>query len=203
MIRTAFLLFSCLWLSTAHAQNFTGELFAGMAGTQVSGDLLQGFDKGGIIAGAGVRMHFNKKSNLGFRLEYFQKGSRKPSDLENGDPSYYLLRLNYIEVPVQYRYHFYKKFFLEAGPSFGFLVGSSEQDQDGELPSREEFKKTDISLAGGLGYSLSPKCDFMFGYTQSIVPVRPHNGGETYRLNKGQYNSAISFTFTFNLLTGE
>lgn len=195
-----FFLFRATW---ADAQGFSAELLGGMAGTQVSGDQLQGFDKGGIIAGAGVRLHLSRKSDLGFRIEYFQKGSRKPSDLENGDPSYYLLRLNYIEVPVQFRYNFYKKFFLEAGPSIGFLVGSSEQDQDGELPSREPFHKTDFSLAGGLGYAFSPKVNFTFGYTQSIVPVRPHNGGETYRLNQGQYNSAVTFTFTFNLYSGE
>ena len=185
---------------SAQGQRFTGELTGGMAGTQVSGDQLSGFDKGGIMAGAGVRMKLGKKSDLGFRILYFQKGSRKPSDLENGDPSYYLLRLNYLEVPILYRNKFYKKFFVEAGPSIGFLVGSSEQDQDGELQYRTEFNDIDFSAAVGLGYSFSPKTEFTFGYYQSLIPVRPHSGNAEYRLNQGQYNSSITFTFTYNLI---
>jgi hypothetical protein len=185
---------------SAQSQRFTGELIGGMAGTQVSGDQLSGFDKGGILTGAGVKMKLGTKSDLGFRILYFQKGSRKPSDLENGDPSYYLLRLNYLEVPILYRNKIYKKFFVEAGPSIGFLVGSSEQDQDGELALRTEFNDLDFSAALGLGYSLSPKADFTFGYYQSLIPVRPHSGNAQYRLNQGQYNSSITFTLTYNLI---
>lgn len=196
----------CLFLLTCthvDAQQWTGELTAGMAGTQISGDQLQGFDKGGIVAGAGVRLHFNEKSSLGFRILYFQKGSRKPSDLDNGDPSYYLLRLNYLEVPFMYRYMVNKKIFLEAGPSAGFLVGYSEQDQNGEMPYMKEFNKMDLSLSGGIGFELNPRADFTFSYLQSILAVRPHSGNAEYRLNEGQYNSAIAFTFTYNLIPRE
>jgi hypothetical protein len=184
------------------AQNFTGELVLGISGTQVSGDQLQGFNKGGLIAGGGVRLHFNDLSSLGFRIQYFQKGSRKASDIENGDPTFYLMRLNYMEVPVLYRYN-YKKFFLEAGPSVGVLVGNLEEDQDGEIPLRKEFKRLDISGAIGLGYTLSKKWHFSFDYYQSILPVRSHSGDAVYRLNRGQYNSAVTFNLIYNLKAGE
>ena len=36
--------------------------------------------------------------------------------------------------------------------------------------------------------------NFEFGYLQSILPIREHGSGETYYLNKGQYNSVITFT---------
>lgn len=186
----------------AQAQYFTGELVLGLAGTQVSGDQLQGFNKGGLIAGGGVRLHFNKLSSLGFRIQYFQKGSRKASDIENGDPTFYLMRLNYMEVPVFYRYN-YKKFFLEAGPSMGVLVGNSEEDQDGEMPLRKEFNRIDISGSFGLGYILSKKWNFAFNYYQSLLPVRSHSGDAVYRLNRGQYNSAITFNLIYNLTAGE
>lgn len=194
-------LFFFLFISVSYssAQRFYGEVTGGIAGSQVSGDLLQGFDKAGIIFGGGVRLPFNNNSSIGVRIQYFQKGSRKPSKLDQGDPSYYLLRLNYLEVPLLYRHSLFKKFYAEAGLSAGFLIGSSEQDEDGEIPLREDFKTLDLSGAFILGYSLSSKLDFGFGVWQSLLPIRPHNGEAKYRLNEGQYNSALSFTLLYNL----
>ena len=56
-------------------------------------------------------------------LDYIQKGSRENPDSSN-NYEFYLLRLNYVEIPLHYKYDFHEKGTLEAGLSLGFLVHS-------------------------------------------------------------------------------
>jgi Outer membrane protein beta-barrel domain len=177
------------------AQNFKAELFGGVVGSQVSGDELSGFNKGGFALGAGVRLSIDEKSSIGFRLGYIQKGSRMPSGEDAGYPSFYLLRLHYLEMPILYRYRIGKKLYFEAGPSLGYLFSAHEEDQFGEMPYMKPFLKFDLSANGILGYPLGKNWDFQLGMIQSVLPIREHGSGTTYRLNKGQYNTVITFEF--------
>jgi hypothetical protein len=198
-MRAWILIFFLLSGTFAQAQKFSGEILGGAVGSQVSGDQLSGFNKAGIIAGGGVRTGLGENTSLGFRILYFQKGSRKPSKLDQGDPSYYRLRLNYIEVPVLLRFGLIKNFYAEAGISAGYLISSSEEDEDGELPLRKPFEKIDLSGALLLGYPVAKSIDFQLGIWQNILPVRSHGGNTVYRLNRGQYNTALTFTLLYSL----
>ena len=91
--------------SEVKAQQFRGEVTAGIVGSQVSGDQLGGFNKAGLLAGIGVRTSLSEKVEAGFRMLYLQKGSRKPLKNDGTDSAFYLLRLNYIELPFTIRYH--------------------------------------------------------------------------------------------------
>lgn len=186
------------------AQRFGAELLAGAVGSQVSGDQLGGFDKGGFAAGIGVRTRLKGPLSLGFRIMYIQKGSRKPSKLDKGDPSFYLMRLNYVEVPMMFRYTSPKKFFVEAGPGLGYLLNSYEEDENGEMPFRTPFLDFDLCFNVAAGYPLTKKLDFMFTYQQSVLPVREAGSGTPanttyFKINSGQYNSVILFSLLFRL----
>lgn len=181
------------------AQRFRGEIIGGLAASQVSGDELSGFNKAGPMGGGGVRYSWDDKNSLGFRILYIQKGSRKPSNLENGDPSFYLMRLQYIEVPVNLRWQLIKRFYAEAGFSLGYLFRSYEENENGELNDRNPFHTFDLSGVIALGYPVTKSIDFQFGYMQSLLPVREHGGNATYRLNFGQYNTVLTFGFVYTL----
>ncbi|MBL7923523.1 MAG: PorT family protein [Bacteroidia bacterium] len=181
----------------AKAQNFRAEITAGIAGSQVSGDQLGGFNKAGILAGAGIRTGLGGDFDLGFRIQYFQKGSRKPVKAENLDSGFYLLRLNYMELPLTLRYHFSKNFYMEAGPSLGYLLKSTEEDENGIMNFRQTFYRFDLSLCGAFGYALTKELDFQFGAWQSLLPIREHGSGQVYRLNRGQYSSVVSFSLLY------
>lgn len=189
----------CFIFLNSDAQRFRSEIQVGVVGSQVSGDDLSGFDKAGFLGGIGVRTDLKKKCSIGFKILYLQKGSRKPSKLDQGDPTYYLLQLNYLEVPIQFRYLIGKKIYVEAGPSFAYLVKSKEQDEDGELTSRDPFSKFDFSIAGAIAYSLSKQWNIRFEAWQSLLPVRKHSNGNTYRLNQGQYNSVIALGIQYTI----
>lgn len=193
--------FLLLMFSTesAFTQRFYGELMAGAAGTQISGDELSGFNKAGIITGAGIRTSIHPKMDAGFRMLYFQKGSRRPLKNDGTDTAYYLLRLNYAEIPLTFRYRIRNQFLIEAGPSLGYLISSYEENELGELAFRRPFYNFDLSLTGSFVYELSERMNFLFSYWQSLLPVREHASGETYRLNQGQYSSVISFSLVYSL----
>lgn len=195
--RKVFLLLFILFHSFLHAQQFRGELAVGIAGSQVSGDQLGGFNKAGILGGIGVRTTINKHADIGFRMLYLQKGSRKPLKNDGTDSSFYLLRLNYIEFPLTVRYHTTKNLSIEAGPSLGYLVKSYEEDENGELNFRQPFYDWDLGFNISLVYQLNRNFDFTFGYWQSMLPVREHSSGAVYRLNRGQYSSLISFAVLY------
>ena len=189
----------CVMVENCAAQSFNFELHGGIAGTQISGDLLGGFDKPGVVAGAGVSRSVGPKGQLGFRMLFFQKGSQKRAETDSitMEVDYYLLRLNYLEIPLSYRYSLREKFLFEAGPSLGILLSSYEADENGELLFERPFYKYDFSLMGSLGYKIRPTLLFQFSYFQGVVPVRPHLSGSTFRLNRGQYSSSIVFTFVY------
>ncbi|MBK7889070.1 MAG: outer membrane beta-barrel protein [Bacteroidetes bacterium] len=182
-----------------HAQQFRAEMTAGIVGSQVSGDQLGGFNKAGLLAGIGVRTNLSEKTEAGFRMLYLQKGSRKPLKNDGTDSAFYLLRLNYIELPFTIRYHATKNFSLEAGPSLGYLIKSYEEDENGELNFRQPFYDWDFNFNISLVYQLNKNFDFMFGYWQSILPIREHSSGAVYRLNRGQFSSMISFSVLYTI----
>ncbi|MBK7965802.1 MAG: PorT family protein [Bacteroidetes bacterium] len=171
----------------ATGQLFRAEITGGIVGSQVSGDELSGFNKAGLYSGLGIRTSLTKDFELGFRIIYFQKGSRQRLKSDEPDSSFYLLRLNYMEVPLTLRYAISKSFYIEAGPSLGYLIKSSEQDEQGELNFRRPFSKFDLSISGCFGYMITKNLDFNLGYFQSIVPIREHASGAVYRLNQGQF----------------
>lgn len=196
-----------LFLTTAtrlSAQSFDAGLIAGLSTTQISGDQLSGFNKVGIIAGGFVSTFISEKFDGNMQLIYIQKGSRKNADPEKNDYTSYLLRLNYIEVPVLLQWKYSNRFVFEVGPYFGVLLGSYEENELGELPDRRAFKDFEFGGGAGLNIVLVNNLIFNARVTTSLIPVRDHLSGQTFRLNAGQYNSVLAFTvhYKFGQNTG-
>lgn len=183
----AFILFA----TYLNAQNFNGGLKGGFAASQISGDELSGFNKASPVFGGWVNYYLGRSDALEFELYYTQKGSKKnPSD---NDLQEYTLRLHYIEVPALYRHHFSTFFSVEAGPSFAVLVDYVEKNQAGEaaFATYDDFNRIDISVNLGFNFDFTDKWAFNIRLNNSVLPVREHSSGATYRLNRGQYNSVI------------
>ena len=100
---------------SVYSQDFNGGVLGGINATQVFGDSYSGPNKAGLYLGVFVNRYFSKRSSVQLELDYIQKGSRKNPDGSTGDYDTYLLRLNYIELPVLYKYDFAEKGTLENG----------------------------------------------------------------------------------------
>ncbi len=179
------------------AQDFNGGVLGGIAMTQISGDNLSGFNKVGLYLGAYVNRYFSDKSSMQMELDFIQKGSRKNPNAKKNDYTTYLLRLNYIEIPVSYKYDFSKNGTLEGGLSLGVLVNSYEEANGTTTVSGGEFNRTDFSWHIGAYYTLMENLRINVRYSNSLIPVRDHSSGATDRLNAGQYNSVLSAVFFY------
>lgn len=172
---------------------FNGGAFAGISASQLSGDQLSGYKKAGICAGAFVNIHFTPKSALQLELSYIQKGSRSVS--KNWGLIYHV-NLQYVEIPVLYKWQFHKRFGLEVGPATGFLMkrNNIERDYSGIWLNRTDFNLIDLSAIAGVSVGIVEHLKFDFRFSQSVLPIRKHSSGAVYRLNRGQYNSVVAFT---------
>ena len=175
-----------------YSQDFNGGVLGGINASQVFGDSYSGPNKAGLYLGVFVNRYFSKRSSVQLELDYIQKGSRKNPDGSTGDYDEYKLRLNYIELPVLYKYDFAEKGTLETGLSLGVLIYEDEYTYPGPA-SGQEFSKVDFSFNLGAYYTIVKNLRINVRISNSILPIRPHASGQTYRLNKGQYNQGIAF----------
>jgi hypothetical protein len=182
--------------NAASGQEFNGGFMVGIDAAEISGDRLEGPNKAGIYAGAFVNRYFTDRSSMQMELNFVQKGSRKNPDSLNFDT--YLLRLNYVELFVHYKWDFGTRFTLEAGPSLGVLINKPPYEEaNGQLLTGPTFNDTDLSANIGLFVALTERWKFNVRYSNSVLAVRPHSKGQTYRWNRGQYNEVLSFTFHY------
>jgi len=181
--------------SVVIAQDFNGGILGGLSTSEISGDRLEGPNKAGVYLGVFVNRYFSKRSSLQMELDYIQKGSRKNPD--SLDYSTYLLRLNYIELPIHYKYDFHERGTLETGLGFGFLIHSYEEADGYEEVSGSDFQTLDMSFNIGAYYRIFENLWINVRYSNSILAVRPHASGQSYKWNNGQYNEVLSFTLHY------
>lgn len=177
---------------------FSGGIEAGAATSQVSGDALAGYDKFGLSAGPYVRASFSDKSSARMSILYVNKGSRKNPDTDNGDFRTYVLRLNYLEVPLLYNYT-YDKFRVEVGLGVGTLIGSLIEEDGIERNILDPFESIELSFLGGLNYVFTENIFVNARFSQSIIPVRksPSVANPLSFYEAGQYNSVIQLMFGY------
>ena len=204
-MKRALFLFLFLILLTAQqakAQSFAGGALLGFNASQVSGDNLGGYDKAGISGGFFVSKQINEKSELEMRITYSAKGSRDVPNFEKGKYTAYYLKLNYVEVPILYRYKF-KMVWLMAGLSGGYLISSSIANESGPFPENSDenrpFKKYEVCTQLGVALPFADhwEAELKSADTFALLPVRPHASGANFRLNFGQLNSVLAFSLKY------
>jgi len=193
-------LFLC---SVSFAQRFNATIIGGVSTTQISGDQLSGFNKAGIVAGAGVFTAINDKWEIEMQMTFMQKGSRKNARPDKNDFEYYLLRLNYFEIPLLFNYTQADKMRFEFGPSAGILLFDFEESQDGLFIGRKQFDDIDISISVGMMYELLDNLYLNTRYSNSVLAVRGHNSNASYRLDNGQYNMVLMFALKYYMITNK
>lgn len=180
-----------LCAATLFGQQFKGGLTAGLVGSQVAGDNFSGYKKAGLFAGGFVTLSLSPTSSLQMELTYFQKGSRENPTEDNNYVSY-LLRVNYIELPLLYQYHA-GRFVIEAGPSGGFLAGYYEEDNYNVGNDIKTMSRVTLQINLGVALQLSPNWSAFLRTNNSLFNIRKQNkDGDVHRFwDYGQYNDAL------------
>ena len=187
---------------TGFSQRFNGGAVIGLATSQVAGDSYSGFHKVGPAGGVFVNFQPTERSSFQMELMYIQKGSRKSADVVNEDYNSYLLRLNYIELPLLYQFHF-NWFMLEAGPSVGFFM-SGKEELDGSDQKKDNFAAMTFQMNFGVVFTFAENFKFGIRTNNSLTNLRTEaTGGDVRRIfpnNYGEFNDVILFTFAYEFL---
>ncbi len=198
-------LFFILTTYAIQAQSrFKAGLKAGISTSQVHGDTYEGFHKFGFDGGATLNAKISEKWKAQFEILFIQKGSKFIGDANKGDMRFYLMQLNYIEVPILFQYQ-HKKFVFEIGPGIGYLISSKEYDQYGEVINGIPFYSTEISGSVGISFLIYKNIGINWRFTNSLTPIRNFASGASTVGNPGQRNNVLAFTliYTFGNATTE
>lgn len=181
---------------------FRAGLKAGISTSQVHGDTYEGFHKFGFDGGATLKGKINENWSAQFEILFIQKGSKHVGDANKGDLSFYLMQLNYVEVPILFQYE-HKKFVFEIGPGIGYLISSKEFDYNGEVINGIPFYSTEVSGSVGINYQIYKNLGINWRFTNSILPIRKFASGASTVSNPGQRNNVLAFSLTYTFGNAE
>jgi len=192
LITLLFIVFS----SPIIAQNFDAGFIGGFTASQISGDGLAGFDKGGARFGAFISYPLKQKMNFQVEMQYIQKGSKSPSG--KNAPSNYIMNLHYIELPFTLNYELKHGIVIETGFGPGILFSYSEKDEIGELGgvSPSIFA---LDFLCGLQYQLLGNLKVGIRYGNSLLPIRGKSNISIIEKNQNWYSSSVSFALMYQI----
>lgn len=204
-----------LMAAPAGAQRFRGGFQAGLTASEVSGDRSGGPNRLGWFASVYTDFGFSTHTYWQLELMYIQKGSREfnnPEKPEDGVFRDYRFNLQYVEIPVLFKFDFsvferlpYANWLTgEAGLSLSRVVGHYETNDEGventDLMALDRpFRPFELNVLIGLYFPLRENLNVHFRYSHGVTPVRPHAGGTQTWYNRGQYNSVWSLGMSFLL----
>jgi hypothetical protein len=191
--------FLFLFANVAFAQRFDGGALAGFNGTQVEGDTFKGYHKPGAVAGFYVETDLAPAVFAAFEIKYAQKGARKKSTEK--DPTRYIMRLNYIDIPVYIAFRSSERTAILGGISTGFLLSGKELNEYGEFPPEDQNKFSTIDLQGFIGFQFEMadnlKTDLRFAY--SVLPIRDKPVDSNYYWKSNQFNNVITLALYYQI----
>ena len=188
-----------------YSQKFESGIIVGLSTTQVSNDNYSGFNKFGPRVG----LFINRKldwTNIQLELQYLTKGSKQNSNNSTQNQSTnnnslslndsYNFNLNYVGIPLLFSLKIHEKIKLELGNSINILIKQREEVDFYEIISRK-VNRIESAILIGIIYDLNKNYHINIRGSNSIFPIRKHSSGEVYGLNRGQYNTGLSFNLLY------
>ncbi|TLX73028.1 PorT family protein [Labilibacter sediminis] len=139
--------------------SFAQVQFGAKAGLNIakgSGDLYEGTDsRMGLVIGAFAKFNVSEKLDFQPELLYSQQGSKETVDFEGLEIDG-TAKLDYLNIPLMFKYNVANGLNIQAGPQVGFLMSAKykmEFEGESETEDMKEFLKgIDFGLNFGLGY---------------------------------------------------
>lgn len=177
------------------AQEFTYGPKAGLNMATLSGDDIENNDpKFGLHIGAAAEYMFNNKFAIQADLLYSMQGLKQSAYQEftfNGVTERLdvdsTLKLDYINIPIMFKYYITRGFNIELGPQVGFLISakaeveakatvsgggqSSSESQSLNQDIKDQTKGVDFGIGFGLGYKFENGLNLGARFTGSFVNV--------------------------------
>jgi len=218
------IIFFCLFFAAAvfaHAQVFKGEIIGGFNLTQVDGDQQSGYRKFGAHAGVGVMFPFHfKKGNenypwaVSMEILLNQKGAKKQNYYHNVTDTNlvlpkgkyeYLLRLNYVSVPVIFHYNDRDRLTFGLGIAYNRMFSSTELEYDIQqtYDTVKQINPNDFTALADVRFRIWQQLKFGFRFEYSLFSLRtrsfPPNVYKPYVETRKQRNNSLTFYLVFML----
>lgn len=192
----------------AQKQIFTLKPAIGINGAQIHGDNYSGFDKAGVFGGMAINAELNKRSSIELGFYFSQKGARHNPNPEKNDYSFYYVNMNYIDLPLSFRYYLNKDYFVTGGPSMAFLASYREETERGNWTGVYPFETFEYGINFGLGKKIKDKFFFEVRTSNSLLPVRSYGvianlvfypNPVARFFNRGLYNNVLTFFIAYKI----
>lgn len=143
----------------------------------------------GYYFGASSKIALGEKFALQPEFLFSLKGERVTA--VEGD---FKTRAYYLNLPLLVSYNFLDKFFVVAGPEFGYLTDSYLVDPNGKKIERpDRFRTLDLGLTAGAGYEVLPALFVELRYIHGFNEVQQWRDSKFGRNRVFQLGLAYQF----------
>ena len=186
---------------SSFSQRFEGGLIGGFNASQVDGDLYKGYKKPGIALGGYVQTDLSQTVFAGMELKLMQKGSRNIDSLATDGQIKYIMRLNYVDLPVYLGFRTSERISLLVGVSPGYLISGTEYNDYGKLTEedRHPFDPLDLQVLLGFRFQITRRLFVDLRGAYSVLPIRAQPGDALWYWKSNQFNNLLSTTVLYRL----
>ncbi|MGJ8593093.1 MAG: porin family protein [Aquaticitalea sp.] len=180
-----FLAFALLVSCVIYAQKQSTVIKAGVNSSQLNSESKTFSSRISFHAGLGIENRLSDQLSLAPEVLFSSQGAK----VENGTNRE--LRLNYINLPIMFKYYPSGGFFLEAGPQAGILVSarqSAESSYDSDIIN---IKGQDYGFNLGLGYRTESLIGINARYYFGLRDINDYEYGE--KTTNGVFQVSLSF----------
>lgn len=183
------------------SQRFEGGVLGGLNASQVDGDSYSGYNKPGIVGGVYVITDLSPTLYSGMEIKFAQKGSRKNPNFKTEDQIKYIMRLNYIDLPLYLGARTSERTSILAGISAGYLFSGKEFNNYGELPEEDRHPFNDFDIQGFLGFrfQMTDRLSVDLRGAYSLLPIREQPGEVLSYWLDSQFSNLLSTTILYRL----
>jgi hypothetical protein len=175
---------------------------------QIHGDNYNGYNKPGIFSGVAVNARLNEKMSLELGFYFSQKGARHNQNPEKGDFTFYRVNLNYLDLPLLFKFKLNPTYFITLGPSIAYLISYKEENELGDWTGVYKFNKFETGVNIGLGRKVKERFFVEVRSSNSILPTRNYGilANKVFYPNPiarffvaGLYNNILTLIVSYNI----
>ena len=197
-----------LGFGVANAQEVKFGVKAGLNYATLSGDIEETDGLLGFAVGGFLNVKINEKVSFQPELLYSRQGTGSKETETSGTTTFKTdakLRLDYLNIPLMFRFEVAKGFAVEAGPQIGFLVGANSdftltttQNNNTTVISdsedvKSDFKSVDFGLNFGAGYDFTQNINVGVRYNLGLTNIAKDS--EDFAIRNSVIALAVGYRF--------
>lgn len=188
----------------ANAQDVKFGAKAALNFATLSGDIEETDGLTGFAVGAFVNVPINEKFSFQPELLYSRQGTGTTDTETIGGTTIKFdgtLNLDYLNVPLMFRFEAVKGFSLEAGPQVGFLLAANSKftatannrSETQEVDVKDEYKSIDFGFNFGAGYDLTKNINAGIRYNLGLMNIAKDS--EDFTVRNSVFSLAVGYRF--------